>query len=203
MNPKISKYIVERKKVKYARITVHHDCRVKVTIPLRYTDSDLLLFLAEQANWIEKHVSNFGRDSDLYLSLGAGEIPFLGEAINPGFEITDKRVLEQWYRKAAKEYLFTRIEILSAIHGYRYNRVSIRDAKTRWGSCSIKKNISLNWRLMKAPPHIIDYVILHELVHTVVFNHSKLFWTRVAECCPEYSDAKKWLKRFGKFLYWD
>jgi predicted metal-dependent hydrolase len=197
------KYIIERKKVKHARVTVHHDCRVRITIPLRYTDSDLLLFLSEKANWINKHVSFFSKDREKYLALENGEISFLGEAVNPGFDITNKKSLEVWYRNHAMEYLMKRLARLAAEFGYSYNRVSVRGAKTRWGSCSMKKNISLNWRLMKAPPWIIDYVILHELAHTKIFDHSKAFWSQLATTCPDYQEARTWLKRFGKFLYWD
>lgn len=182
---------------------MHHDCRVKVTIPLCYTDSDLLLFLSEKANWINKHVSFFSEDREKYLALEKDEVPFLGEAVKPGFDITKRKSVEEWYRSHAKEYLNTRLVHLAAEFGYTYNKVSVRGAKTRWGSCSMKKNISLNWRLMKAPPHIIDYVILHELAHTKIFDHSKAFWSKLAETCPDYQGARTWLKRFGKFLYWN
>ena len=196
-----SRYTIQRKKVKYARITVHPDSQVKITIPLTYTDSDLLLFLAEKANWINKHVSNFGQDKEKYLAFGNNEVAFLGDAMNPGFDISKKTMLDHWYKVQAKVYLVNRLAELASQFGYIYNKVSIRDAKTRWGSCSMKKNISLNWRLIKAPPHIIDYVILHELAHTVHFNHSKVFWSKLAQTFPEYREAKDWLKRFGKFLH--
>ncbi len=193
-------YTIQRKKVKYARITIHPDSKVKITIPLRYSDSDLILFLAEKANWINKHVSCFSADREKYLSLEAGEIEFLGKPFRPSFDIS-KTSLTTWYKNQAKHYFGNRITELAREFGYSFNKVSIRDAKTRWGSCSIKKNISLNWRLMKAPPEIIDYVILHELAHTVVFNHSKFFWSKLAETYPHYKSARIWLKRFGKFLH--
>ena len=201
MNINTNNYTIQRKKVKHARITVHPDSQVKITIPLRYTDSDVLFFLTEKANWINKHVSFFSEDREKYLILGSGEVAFLGEAVNPGFDVTKKKLLEDWYRDHAKKYLIKRIAELAIEFSYSYNHVTIRDAKTRWGSCSLKKNISLNWRLMKAPPNIIDYVILHELAHTVVFNHSKAFWMKLGETHPEYQAARNWLKRFGKFLH--
>ena len=194
-------YIIQRKKVKHARITVHPDLRVKITIPLRYSDSDVLLFLAEKADWINKHVSHFSEDQEKYLSLEACEIEFLGKPFRPDFDITKKIFLQAWYKDQAKQYFGKRIAELAVEFGYSFSKVSIRDAKTRWGSCSMKKNISLNWRLMKAPQEIIDYVILHELAHTVVFNHSKAFWAKLAETYPDYKSARIWLKRFGKFLH--
>ncbi len=180
---------------------MHPDSQVKITIPHRYSDSDLLLFLPEKANWINKHVSSFNEDREKYIVLINNEVAFLGDATNPGFDITKKTTLENWYKNHAKEYFGRRIAELAAEFGYSYNKVSSRDAKTRWGSCSLKKNISLNWRLMKAPPNIIDYVILHELAHTVIFNHSKAFWSRLAETYPDYQSSRNWLKRFGKFLH--
>ena len=76
----------------------------------------------------------------------------------------------------------------------------ISGAKTRWGSCSAKKNINLNWRLILAPPKVIDYVIAHELSHTVHMNHSKQFWAHVEGMIPDHRRYRKWLKDHGRFL---
>ena len=79
-------------------------------------------------------------------------------------------------RKEARKKIVKRLEELAKEHGFKYNRVSIRNQRTRWGSCSVKNNISLNMKLVRLPEHLFDYVIIHELVHIKYKNHSKRFW---------------------------
>lgn len=113
-----------------------------------------------------------------------------------------KEALLKWLRRAAKQVLRNRIEHLAAHHGFNYNRLTIRDQATRWGSCSSKKNINLSWRLVLAPTKVADYVIIHELAHTVHMNHSKDFWNEVSRSMPDYKTYRSWLKRNGQSLYY-
>lgn len=83
-------------------------------------------------------------------------------------------------RAAARKKLTERLRELAGIHGFRYNRVSIRNQKTRWGSCSARNNINLNQKLVLLPDELIDFVLLHELVHTRIKNHGKEFWSKLA-----------------------
>ena len=78
-----------------------------------------------------------------------------------------------------------------------YGRVTIREQKTRWGSCSSKRNLNFNWKLIQAPPEALDYVVIHELCHLREFNHSPRFWQLVQAQMPEYESWKKWLKQHG------
>jgi predicted metal-dependent hydrolase len=82
---------------------------------------------------------------------------------------------------------------LAEIHGLRITRVSVRNQRSRWGSCSRRGTISLNWRLIQTPPWVRDYIILHELAHTLQMNHSPRFWREVKRLCPEYHVAEAWL----------
>ena len=91
-------------------------------------------------------------------------------------QIEIRKAIERAWRKEAKEYLPIRVKVLAAKHKFEYKNVFIKNAKTRWGSCSFENNINLNLHLMRLPDHLVDYVILHELVHTKVKNHGKDFW---------------------------
>ena len=87
-----------------------------------------------------------------------------------------------------------------AVYGFRYQNVRVKNQKTRWGSCSSKGNINLNLRLMMAPEPAIDYVIVHELCHLRVLNHSPAFWTLVESCFPDYRRWRAWFKEHGASL---
>lgn len=80
-------------------------------------------------------------------------------------------------------------------------RITVRNQRTRWGSCSYRSTISLNWRLIQIPPEVCEYVILHELCHLRHMNHSRQFWAAVGEVCPEYEKRKAWLKTYGHALF--
>jgi predicted metal-dependent hydrolase len=109
-----------------------------------------------------------------------------------------RQSLKNWLRDQATRVINERVKKIgmkmqSDCHRADYNRVYIRDQKSRWGSCSAKRNLSFNWRLIMVPESIIDYVIIHELCHLKEMNHSKTFWKLVAEYCPEWRLQRKWL----------
>lgn len=99
-----------------------------------------------------------------------------------------------YLRQAGKKYLELRTRQLAAQYGFKVNVITIKNIKTRWGSCSTKNNINLNLRLMMAPEQVIDYVIIHELCHTVEMNHSQNFWKLVESIIPDYKQSKRYLK---------
>ncbi len=99
-----------------------------------------------------------------------------------------------WYRSQAQQIIPTRIQEIASQHGYEYAKVRISSAKRIWGSCSGKNNISISWRVIMAPIECVDYVILHELVHTVHKHHGKWFWARVGRAMPDYKMRRKWLR---------
>ena len=111
-----------------------------------------------------------------------------------------RRAIENFYREEAKCYLPRRVSELAKRHGFEYNNIRIKNQKTRWGSCSVKRNINLNLRLMMAPDAAIDYVIMHELCHLREMSHSQAFWRLVESYCPDYQYWKTWFKQHGPSL---
>jgi len=108
-----------------------------------------------------------------------------------------------WLMARARRELPPRLQALAAEHGITVPRISIRDQRSRWGACSPTGTITLNWRLVQAPDHVRDYVLLHELMHRRELNHSRRFWRLVAAACPAHAEARRWLRKEGKLLWAD
>ena len=101
------------------------------------------------------------------------------------------------YIRKAKETITKRVSYFARLMGVSYRNITIREQKTRWGSCSSEKNLNFNWKLILAPPEVLDYVVVHELCHLKEMNHSKAFWDEVGKVMPEYETYKLWLKENG------
>jgi predicted metal-dependent hydrolase len=114
-----------------------------------------------------------------------------------------KKRFENWYREQARLFLTERLQYFSHLYNFHYSQIRITSARTRWGSCSGRGTISFTWRLVMAPPEIIDYVVLHELAHTVHHNHSPQFWNLVQSMQPDYAAKRKWLKQNSHLFHWD
>jgi predicted metal-dependent hydrolase len=150
------KILVERScRAKRISMTIRPFKGVRVAVPLGVSFEKACLFVYSKLGWIKKHTEKMKR-----LEQEATEIKN-GHNINP---------------VEARKRLIKRLDVLSDLYGYKYNRVFIRNQKTLWGSCSGKNNISLNVNLAGLPDELIDYTILHELVHTRVKDHSRQFW---------------------------
>ncbi len=156
-------------------ICVRGDGTVRVTIPRGGSKREARAFADEQRRWIDKHRTQVAR-----------EIAHARETIAPDVERDD--------RERAKRELPTRLLELADAHHLRVDRISVRDQRWRWGSCSRSGHICLNWRLVQMPPEIRDYVMIHELMHLKRMDHSSKFWTLVADACPEYQAARLWLR---------
>ena len=109
-------------------------------------------------------------------------------------------VLDKRFRNAAKEKFSERCAYFSQKTGGTYKRITIRDQKTRWGSCSTSGTLSFNYRLMYAPRHVLDYVVVHELCHLTYMDHSDNFWRKVSSVMPDYNECKLWLREHGSEL---
>ncbi len=108
-----------------------------------------------------------------------------------------EKILERWYRQQAKAVISGAIEVYRERMGVKYDSLSIKDQKTRWGSCSSQGNLNFSWRLILAPKAVLDYVVVHELAHLREMNHSERFWRVVENILPEYRLCEKWLKDNG------
>ena len=126
--------------------------------------------------------------------------PFLTVKISKFAQSFSKSQNPSRLRRLATKELTARTLALARQHTLTVNRVTIRNQRSRWGSCSRRGTISLNWRLIQMPDPIRDYVILHELAHTREHNHSQKFWRLVEELCPDYREAKAWIRQHRGML---
>jgi len=160
-------------RAKHLNISVKAPAKVRVAVPRDISFEKAKNFTHSKIRWISKQLFKIQHGSKIHLF--------------------DKPVDKQ----AAKEFLEGRIKELADKFGFVYNKVTIRNQKTRWGSCSGKNNINLNMKLMNIPNHLIDYVILHELVHTKVKNHSPLFWGALDIFVGNAKSIDKELKKYS------
>ncbi|MXR52057.1 DUF45 domain-containing protein [Halovenus sp. WSH3] len=115
-------------------------------------------------------------------------------------ETSVKRALETLYRRKARERFESQANRYASEMGVEYEKIEVRNQRTKWGSCSTTGTLGLNWRLMMAPPEICDYVIIHELAHLSEPNHTDAFWSLVAKYDPEYESHSRWLENHGAEL---
>jgi predicted metal-dependent hydrolase len=149
---------------------------ILVKTPFYSSIKSTLRLLKEKISWIRHHRERMLRIEE--------------EASRANQDIT------KLDKKTSRSKLIARIYQLAQIHGFQYNRIEVRDQKTLWGSCSAKNNINLNMRLAWLPQEIIDYVILHELMHTRVKNHSQLFWTSLEKFIPNAKMLRRQLRAY-------
>ena len=117
----------------------------------------------------------------------------------PGVEGA-RRLLKRWFLGEALRRLDARVRLWGGQVGVGWRRVTVRDQRRRWGSCSSTGCLSFNYRLIMAPPAVLDYVVIHELAHRCHLNHSERFWALVASHCPDYAASLAWLKSHGPYL---
>ena len=130
-----------------------------------------------------------------------GQIRFGSELLSLRDVTVDLRpAIQKHLQKLAQKEFPVRVMKLAALHGIQISKVSVRNQKSRWGSCSRRGTISLNWRLIQTPDFVRDYIILHELAHRKQMNHSDRFWLEVERLCPDYLVAERWLKQNSKLL---
>jgi predicted metal-dependent hydrolase len=193
-----------------------------VVVPRSYIISQLPGLLKSKERWIARNLARFSQpqSSSAPRKLKSGDtVPYLGGelelvkrenhygdsialegnklAISPDVFNNGllELALEQWYRTEAARLINETADRFSSEMGIGYKQIIIRGQKTRWRSCSRKKNLSFNWKLIMAPEPVIEYVVIHELLHLKEMNHSKRFWELVARYCPAWKKHKKWLKQ--------
>ena len=167
-------------------IQINQDFSVTVRAPRYASDREIRKILREKSDWIEKHLEQMKKQRARY---EAQREDRMADQLTD----TDIRALAD----KAMEYIPRRVRYFSEIAGVNYGRITIRNQKTRWGSCSTKGNLNFNCLLMLTPPEVIDYVVVHELCHRLEMNHSKAFWSQVERVLPDYKAARRWLKGNG------
>lgn len=131
----------------------------------------------------------------------SGKVEFLRRFLVPSaFQAKRREVLRSWYLTRAKEKILPRVDLHARGLGVQFSEAKIVDTRYRWGSCTVKDNVNFNWRLIKAPMFVIDYVIVHELAHLIEANHTPRFWNIVRANAPTMERAKEWLKEHGQVL---
>lgn len=212
-------YILVRKEVKHARLRVSEDGKVRIIAPPTFSEDDISAMLKKKAKWIDSNLKYFNgmakielqrnqlllfgnRYSYFYDTTYAQKVTVDHEhkTITSQRDLLDPKIQENWYRRVAKKHLTKRTKELSTKMKLPFNKLFIRESKTKWGNCSKDKNISLNWKLIKAPDYVIDYIIIHELLHTVVMSHTHKFWTLLKSYYPDYKESIKWLEKYGNSL---
>lgn len=161
--------------------------------PLQWQHGEKLLLLGNEITLVVKHDAR---------ARAVNHSPGLLALAQPNLETAaiSRKVL-QWYKQQAVSDFARRLEIFSAKLGVVIPKLLISSARTRWGSCNSKQEIRLNWRLLQAPPHLINYVVCHELAHLKEMNHSAKFWAVVASIYPDYKTAEKELKAWSPKLH--
>lgn len=197
--------IVNRSNVVNSRIRISPDCRVYVTAPY---GADVEGLIDSRSDWIIRKISELDRLVSEY-ETGDGTFLFNGRMWHPVFSESGPvnfswpdvhypsvEKLRKTVSEGLKEDMICRLDRYSEKMGVDYSRISIRNQKSRWGSCSGKGNLNFNIRAMALPETTRDYLAVHELSHRIEMNHSSAFWKKVSEYYPEYRHAEKDLKAY-------
>lgn len=171
---------VTRSRRKSISIAVHSGNRVAVKAPYRISERELRSVLEEKKDWIRRQMEKLSRIEEESVRAGYLTAAELQQLAERALEVLPERA--KWYAERI---------------GVSYGRITIRNQKTCWGSCSQKGNLNFNCLLMLAPPEIADYVVVHELCHRLEMNHSKRFWELVEKELPDYRERRRWLKENG------
>jgi len=192
------------------------DGRVTLTLPKRAPLAEGLAFLQEKEQWIRGHLA--AQQPEQIVSIG-GTVPFLGRPVPlvagggrvarlvdgrlvvPGPEDRAAARVKAFLKIQARDRLVAAADRHAAALGRRYGRFTLRDTRSRWGSCSSRGDLMFCWRLVMAPPDILDYVAAHEVAHLVEMNHSPAFWAVVARLVDDYKAPRAWLRANGAALH--
>jgi len=190
------------------------DGRVTLTAPARLPERECTAFLLEKANWVRTALETVPQARTL---AGAETLPFEGRDIpildgqgracrmtDAGLEVPVNRraaALKAYLKEAARAKLVPAAERYAAALGKTPKAIQLRDTRSRWGSCTSEGKLMFSWRLIMAPPNVLEYVAAHEAAHLVEMNHSPAYWATVERIFPNYRDPRAWLKREGATLH--
>ena len=221
--------IIRTERSKSASIEIEDDT-VKVTVPQNLSDLRIEELIKNRTVWIRQKLkiqtetirpkdkeyvngetfSYLGRNYRLKcLSGGSGEAKLTNgyltvclatDASGAAVEGCVRQSLQQWYQARALEKLKEKTKRYSAILGVSPQSVGVKEYKARWGSCSSSGDVTYNWRIIMAPHHIVDYIVVHELCHLLEHNHGPKYWKHVKNVIPDYKECREWLKVNGEGL---
>lgn len=214
---------VIRSKRKTISLQISDDAALIVRAPFKASDEIINRVVLKHKDWVEKKKKEMQlRDikfskkefvnGEGFLYLGNyyrlrvvenQEIPLNFESgfyLSKECLVNAKEKFIDWYKMRAYEKISQRVRWYAQKRGFKYNRINITNAQKRWGSCSCRINLNFSWRLIMAPLPVVDYVIVHELVHLCEKNHSKAFWNKVKMLMTDYEKHQDWLKRNGHLL---
>jgi predicted metal-dependent hydrolase len=212
----MTEYTLRRSpRARRVRVSVDGDGAVSVTLPKRAAKREADAAVRELAPWIERRRRALERAA-AEVARTPGTVPYLGRELRlvpqPGrtrvhrradellVPAHDRESLERWYRRAARTEIGPRLDAATARAGSSYTKLTIRNQKTRWGSCSTTGAMSFNWRLLLAPEAVLDYVVEHEVCHLEVMDHSPRFWRLLEQRVPDWREHAAWLRRYGSTL---
>lgn len=220
-------YSIIYSKRKKISITVERDRSVVVHVPVGTAPEKIQKIVESRKQWIyakTQHPQKYdvlphppgkelvngesmlylGRNYRIELVEGEDKIRFDHKFILPQkLEKKKRMVFKQWYIDKAQEIILPRISRHAKNLGVEFQHAKIMDCKYRWGSCTPKDNLNFNWRLIKAPMFVIDYIIIHELAHLLESNHTPRFWNIIRAQITDMEKAKSWLLKNGSILEWD
>lgn len=216
-NPPIAVSLKHSPRAKRMSLRVSRlDGRVSLTLPKRTPEREAMAFLADREQWLRKHLSDVAPQSTP--AFGA-PFPFMGRAVTlhaapikrPMIE-EDALILPQgddrlsarlkaFLKAQARDHLAAACDRHAANLGKPYGKLTLRDTRSRWGSCTHAGDLMFSWRLIMAPPEILDYVAAHEVAHLSEMNHSDAFWATCARLYPAHKPARKWLRNEGNALH--
>ncbi len=186
------------------------DGRVTLTLPKNASRRHALAFAEDQADWIRRQLNTHGQSLQ---PMPGATLPFRGTAqaiiagpvraprlTEAGIEVPERDPertparLAAFLKHEARAALTGATTRHAAALGVSHGRLSLRDTRSRWGSCSSSGDLMFSWRLIMAPPEVLDYVAAHEVAHLIEMNHSAAFWARVEQICPAYRGPRRWLQ---------
>jgi predicted metal-dependent hydrolase len=203
-------------------LVVTPEARLVVRAPLRASAALIDDMVREKRSWIQKQIAMMKQrpraivhaydEGEVFYFLGRAYPLHIVDGARAAIERTDRLCvsrtllpdienrLKRWYIEEARKEIHARCTWFSMKTGYTPASIRITDARQRWGSCTHKGGLNFSWRLIQAPPEIVDYVIIHEFVHLIQPDHSKKFWAKVREIMPDYERRRKWLRENERLL---
>jgi predicted metal-dependent hydrolase len=192
------------------------DGRVTLTMPAKLAEAEAMAFARAKETWIRKHLE--ARGADVAVGLGAS-LPIGGQLLDviagqgrgvvigedsiavPGAPDRVAVRLGAYLKQVARDRLAGACDDYAALLGKSYTRITLRDTRSRWGSCTSDGALMFSWRLIMAPPEVLDYVAAHEVAHLAQMNHSAAFWAGVEQIYGDYKAPRKWLRQHGSDLH--